>query len=456
MNFIKAFLKKYSALILPMSLLLAGILLFIPTMLIGRTADEKKRSREVMARELDSLTRDTPSLREAELKKQILQRFKQEVETVQTMALQTTQRDLIKYGLFPNPNDTSSQVYLDFGKRYRAAIEHMITDRLKALDAPSDSEIRAQSGMATNPLYPGGVGGEMPGMIPTAVTQNQPSPIVDALCLARAEKITMYANPRIFAWYDFWDSYRFSGSDQAIQDCWFSQTAYWIYEDIVATIETMNAGSERVADSSVKRLLGVSFQRPISDMIITTTYSPAINPLGGMSQQTAGDQPVYILPGLPSPLVSQPWTGRVGNEDLDVIHFSVSVIVDNRFVQTFLKELCSTKLHTYREGFAESGKEQEAQHNQITVLQCTFSSVDKDSPVHAYYRYGTVAVMRVDLVCEYLFYRKAYDPIKPEPVKIILGQSDQVQTTPGMSPGMSPGMRPGMMPPSRTPVIYEE
>lgn len=449
MNFIKAFLKKYSALILPTSLLLAGILLFVPTMLIGRTVNEKKKAREVMAGELDSLTRETPSLREAELKKESLQRFKQEVETVQAMALQTTQRELIKYGLFPKPDDTSSQVYLDFGKRYRAAIEHLITDRLNALDAPSDSEIKAQSGQPTSPLYPGGGGGEFSRMIPAVGTQNQPSPIVDALCLARAEKITMYANPRIFSWYDFWDSYQFSGSDRAIEDCWFSQAAYWIYEDVAATLETMNAGSQRVADSSVKRLLGISFQRPVSDVL--TTYSTAISPIGGMGRQVTGDQPIYVLPDRLSPLVSRPLTGRVGNEDLDVVHFAVSVIIDNRFVQTFLKELCSTKLHTYREGFKEAGNTKDAQHNQITILQCTFSSVDKDSPVHAYYRYGTVAVMRVDLVCEYLFYRKAYDEIKPEPIKIILGQSDQVQSMPGMSPGVMPSRSPG-----RGELLFEE
>jgi len=158
----------------------------------------------------------------------------------------------------------------------------------------------------------------------------------------------------------------------------------------------------------------------------------------------SGDLPAYVLAGRPSPLVSKPWTGRVGNEELDVIHFAVSVIVDNRYVQTFLKELCSAKVHTFREGFAESGKQQEARHNQITVLESTFSSVDKQDPIHANYRYGTAAVLRVDLVCEYLFYRQAYDEIKPEPIKVFLGQSEQAPS-PNQGPGM-PGMPgvPGM------------
>jgi hypothetical protein len=44
--------------------------------------------------------------------------------------------------------------------------------------------------------------------------------------------------------------------------------------------------------------------------------------------------------------------------------------------------------------------------------------------------------MRIDLVCEYLFTRKAYDEIKPEPVKLILEQSAQSQ---GMGMGAGVG-----------------
>lgn len=442
MNYIKAFLKKYSALILPACLLLAGLFLFVPTMLVGRSVNNKKEAVQQMARELDDLARTTPSKTEAEQIKQVLERLKQEVETVESMALQTTQRELIKYGIFPMSADTSSQVYLDFGRRYRAAVEQLITARLKALDAPSESEIRARSGQSVGAGYggAGAMGGEYigggPGTTIGGRTSASLSPMVDALCMAQAEKITMYANPRVFSWYDFWDSYQFVGSDPALRDCWMAQVAYWIYEDVVTSIEVLNAGSERVADSAVKRLMGVSFQRPVTDLL--TPYSPGtpvgMGGLGGIGRTGISDLPVFVLPGRNSPLVSRPWTGRTGSEELDVVHFAVSVIVDNRFVQAFLKELCSSKPHTFREGFQETGKVQQAQHNQITILQSTFSSVDKQSQSHLYYRYGTDAVMRIDLVCEYLFYRKAYDEIKPEPVKILLEQSAQsTSMTQGMT-----------------------
>lgn len=423
MDFIKAFLKKYSALLLPAGLLLVGLIFFVPILLLGRTISVKKQNWEKMASDLDRLVQTTPPEEQAKQVQRILQRLQEEVKTVQTIALQTTQRELIKYRIFPKSEDTSSQIYLDFGRRYRAAVEDLITARLKALDAPSEAEIRAAGGVGGAGAIRGGeyLGAGMAGSSPmTSVADN---PMVSALCTARAERIAMYANPRVFSWYDFWESYQFLGADIALRDCWFAQTAYWIYEDVVATIETMNTGSERVADSPVKRLLGVSFQHPVSDL--PTGYSPINVPrgMGGLPTGLAGDQPAYILPGMAGPLAVIPWTTRTCNEDIDVVHFAVSVIVDSRFTQAFLKELCSSKPHTYREGFQENGPQRQARHNQITVLANTFSAIDKQSPAHVYYRYGTDAVMRVDLVCEYLFYRKAYDMIKPEPIKVLLGQS---------------------------------
>ncbi|HOT72514.1 MAG TPA: hypothetical protein PLX18_04275 [Anaerohalosphaeraceae bacterium] len=437
MDFIKAFLKKYSALLLPAGLLLAGLIFFVPILLLGRTISVKKQNWEKMASDLDRLAQTTPPKEQAEQVKRVLQQLQEEVKAVQTMALQTTQRELIKYGIFPKSEDTSSQIYLDFGRRYRAAVESMITTRLKALDAPSEAEIRAAGGGVGGVGGVGGImrGGEYLGAGMTAapgaasLTDN---PMVNALCMERAERIAMYANPRVFAWYDFWESFQFLGADLALRDCWFAQTAYWIYEDVAATVETMNTGSARVADSPVKRLLGVSFQRPVSDL--PTGYSPLNVPrgMGTFTTGLAADQPAYILPGMASPLGTLPWTTRMCNEDIDVVHFAVSVIVDSRFTQAFLKELCSSKPHTYREGFQENGPQRQARHNQITILASTFSAIDKQSPTHMYYRYGTDAVMRVDLVCEYLFYRKAYDMIKPEPIKVLLGQSANAPLSPGV------------------------
>jgi hypothetical protein len=90
--------------------------------------------------------------------------------------------------------------------------------------------------------------------------------------------------------------------------------------------------------------------------------------------------------------------------------------VDNRFVLAFQKELCSEKAHRFRKDFAESGEIVEnARHNQITILQSDLKVIDPVSIDHQLYRYGKGAVMQLDLVCEYLFYRKSYDSINRNP-----------------------------------------
>ncbi|MHC4950986.1 MAG: hypothetical protein ACYTEU_08385, partial [Planctomycetota bacterium] len=51
---------------------------------------------------------------------------------------------------FPKPLDRSSQIFTEFGKRYRIAVEKLL-EKMKALDAPSDDEIRAETGSARRP-----------------------------------------------------------------------------------------------------------------------------------------------------------------------------------------------------------------------------------------------------------------------------------------------------------------
>jgi len=104
---------------------------------------------------------------------------------------------------------------------------------------------------------------------------------------------------------------------------------------------------------------------------------------------------------------------------------------------SFIKELCTEKSHTYKEGYSASGPERVFKHNQITVLQSTIESVDRTAPEHEFYRYGDSAVVQLSLICEYIFNRSGYDRIKPEPVKELLGQSAAKKDASGVTGGVS-------------------
>lgn len=439
---IKNFFRKYTALLPSIAITVVALLIFIPTMLVGRTIKQEVNKSVGLARQVSSLMSDVPSREEPQLVKRDMDRLEEEANKIETLARESSMRELISYDVFP-PKGTSSQLYVAFGKKYRSAVENMVSD-MHALDAPSDAEISQVSGTRTTAAM------DERGMLGrrgfgTTTTARDTNPMIEALCLKRAQEILVYANPSAFPWYDFWESYEFAGQQQAQIDCWDSQVTFWICQDIAQTISTMNQGSARVSSSPVKRLMGVSFTGPVeTGRSVNTNYRATAaagreRPNYIISSQTGGTTGLTgsTTTGTQSNFVASSLTNRASDADVDIVHFAFSVLVDNHYVMAFMKELCSEKQHTYRVGFKEDGEEKKAVHNQITILDTKINAVEKSAPEHELYRYGNGAVMRVDLVCEYQFDRKGYDDIKPEPVKQALGQAEnQDQSQPTQTPGM--------------------
>ncbi len=424
--------KKYASLFPSIGLLLAAVVILIVTLLVGRSVSKKMESSVSTSSRLSSIAATVPSEAQAKVEDEYFQKYQQDVNAVEAMAINASRRELICYTpvIFPKPTDSSGQVYNVFGRQYRSAIEKLM-ERIRAKDAPSEAEIRNTTGVGTTGGGAAvmGMPGMMPGMpgggyAPAAGAQNA---MVDAVCMKRSDEIPVYANPSIFSWYAFWDTFVYQSQDNALQSCWSSQVAYWIYEDVISTAEVLNTGSTKVASSPVKRLLGVRFDGPV--VVTTTAGMMGGIPMGGAPTAAgqAADSPRYVMaaaganPGMttgtttifgPSPFMAESLTGRACNEQIDVIHFAVSAVIDASSVSAFMRELCSVKSHTYQ----NEGKAETAVHNQITVLSFATEPVNRDEAVHAYYRYGKAAVIQLNLVCEYLFNRKGYDGFKPEVV----------------------------------------
>lgn len=424
-------LKKYKALLPSIIISVVALLLILAAVATGGKIKEKMTASVRTAGSVQSLIKDIPSRREPKQIEIYMDKLEEEANRIKKLAIQSSQRDLITYDykIFPEPEDQSQQVYIGFGKQYRTAIEELI-EAMTARDAPSDAEIRARTG-GGRPTT--GFGGR------DTRTVTAEDPRIDALCLRRAREISVYANPSAFAWYLFWDSYEFSGKSQALEDCWDSQIAFWVYEDIADTIEKMNGDTGNVLSAPVKRLLGVSFTGPVIEGSQSTTrgYSRMTGAVG------VRDMPNYVSAVLPSFFLSDSPTGRMCNDDVDIIHFAVSVLVESRSVLQFMKELCSEKPHSFYPDFIRSGQPVKSSHNQITILESDLKVIDKKDPAHELYRYGKGAVVRLDLVCEYQFNRAGYDAIKPKVIKKRLGQpvdTDEQDDAQNLAPG---GMMPG-------------
>lgn len=405
------FIKKYSTLLIPAVITLVALVVFVFVFLsqraLGNDVTDKSLSPH---KQITSMLNKVPSASQAQEEASYQEQHAKDAENIVRLAKEGTQRELISYKIFPEPKGTSSQLFIEFGNDYRSSIEELIT-RMRALDAPTDIEIQNETG------------GDRSGSSSVSRgyrADDKQSALVDAICRRRAQEILAYANPSLFKWYDFWEDYEYAGANQALQDCWYSQVAYWIYNDVIETMIRMNEGSSSVLNSPVKRLLGVSFQEPVGYDASRRKSSTGL---------VIADNPVYIMLGGTGPLKVNPWTERICNEDIDVVHFSVAVVLDSRSVMPFMKELCGAKTHKQRAGYLEDGEESTFIHNQITILQSDIESFDRKDEMHEYYFYGDCASVRLNLICEYIFNCSGYDEIKPEVIKELLGQVMEEEDT---------------------------
>jgi len=240
--------------------------------------------------------------------------------------------------------------------------------------------------------------------------------IIDEICRERAKSISVYVNPADLSGYEFWADYKLAvDPNKAIQDCWYFQLAYWVFEDTFDTIGAVNSGYASVLTAPVKQLVRTSFtmglRRPGAGGAVFTGSSRKRSSRTGKDDV---DKPIYVL--TKDDALAESCTGRVSNDanNIDVIHFNISVVLNMKSVLPFIQELCSAKEHKFM-GFTGDEPEQTFKHNQITVLETKFRSVEDDP--YSLYDYGEDVVVELDLICEYIFNRKGYEEIKPEIVK---------------------------------------
>jgi len=402
------FFKRYAALLVPVGIAVLAFLFFIPTSLMSKSIQKQMDSIVLMAGTIESLKRKAVPANQWKVERQYQAKHGSDANTIATLAKQSSQRELLSYKIFPEPKSSSVQIFREFGANYISAIDALVR-RLNALDCPTAREIEillhgpSKKGILTSQRsasYSRGRGGK---------SSEGNDEIIESFCSKRAESIPVYTNPAAFSGYEFWKDFTYDvGTETMVTYCWYGQLAYWIQKDIVDTISVLNAGSDCVYTSAVKHLLGVNFS----------------NQQRG-AQASEIDSPQYV--DFEGAGLEACWTKRLCNEDVDIVHFSVSVIVSSRAVLPFMRELCSEKTHKFA-GYDGRGEVEKFKHNQITILRSNISPIDRESVFKTNYRYGNDAIVELNLVCEYIFNRAGYDVIKPKSIKIDLGQWEEKDT----------------------------
>jgi hypothetical protein len=391
---LKEFYKSYSSLVAPLVILLAGVIVLVPAELMSRSLRQKVEAQSVrMGRNMQRLQVWPSGQWQEEKNRQDI--YQKDANQIEFLAKQSTQRQLLSYEIFPEPKYDSQFIFDDFGQKFRNAVDQLIA-AINAGDCPTPAELdKFKRGAEAKRSLSGG-------------WSQVDAAIEDNLCREKAEKATVYANAAYLDGYEFEYSYAQAKSrDEAVRNCWYAQLAYWVIRDVIDTIDVVNAESVNVFTSPVKRLLNVTFP-----LLVKRGRGRYVSP---RSPQDGKDVlPSYVLSQKDG--FTTAYTRRASNADTDIVHFRVEVVVSTEAVQPFMLELCSAKQHEFK-GWDNSQSRQVFKHNQITILQYGVDSVKRDGSTHGLYRYGEDAVVKLSLVCEYIFDAKTYDQVKPKAVK---------------------------------------
>lgn len=410
------------SLLVSIILTVIALVLFVPTRLFsGRLRDQIQQQSIGQAQKIKRM--DHISAKQWEVEKEYQQAYANDANQIARLIEESTKRELLSYKIFPEPKDRSALIFEEFGKRFRTGVEGLVAG-MNSCECPTQAELEKalerstarsrtdrRTETATRSLGVGSMtesyrdlyGGGAYGMI-----SQIDSTIVEEVCLDKAKSGRVYTLPTDISGYEFWGTYEYKGVDEAVKDCWYWQLGYWIIEDIIATIDACNSGSQSVLTSPVKRLMGANFTLTVR-AVGTSRYRR-----GTRTRERGDDKPAYVLSAYDG-LVSPPCTGRYSNDEIDVMHFDVTVVVSADAVLSFMKELCSAKEHKFS-GFFGQQPQETFMHNQISILESSVKAVDRENLLHRLYRYGDDAVVELDLICEYIFNKASYEEIKPKAV----------------------------------------
>ena len=399
--------KRHSSLLVPVIIGLVGALLFVPTQLINSNLKAQMSEKSVMqgSRKISSLRQNTPARDQYKVERERQQAYQSDANQISLLAKELTQRQLLSDKIFPEPKDPSILLFKEFGQWFRSGVDEHLKG-VNAGECPTEEELeRSEGGLSSGYRRSRGYNRRSWSGVGTEIR--------DALCRSKAESASVYINPITLSGYEFWDEYQYAGTPQAVKDCWYYQLAYWIIEDIIDTVDAMNSGSNSVFESPVKRLQSIWFadEAVIGRLVKATPKRRSMK----STARVARDLPMYVLTiqdGL-----TLTWTSRICNDDIDVVHFNVSVVVSTKSVLQFMQQLCSAKRHIIRESSGQVQGPRYAKHNQITILESEITSINRQDEIHRLYRYGEDAVVELELICEYVFSKKGYDDIKPVSVK---------------------------------------
>jgi hypothetical protein len=188
----------------------------------------------------------------------------------------------------------------------------------------------------------------------------------------------------------------------AARDMWYAQVGLWVQEDVVEALAGLNEETAaklkpedaHVGNMPVKHLLNIKVNGYITKTAQIIRFDTVRQDTGGGTQGPLG--PTAINPGELRPS----FTGRTGDDQFDLVRFSVQLIVDQRDLLRAADALTRVNF------------------NQLVNLSYDAGPAGgQDGP----YLYGEAPLVRATYEFEGFMARKAYEELMPEDVRKDLG-----------------------------------
>ena len=431
---ITGFVKKRLFLIGCIGVTLAGLGIFAAGLLIASSNAKSLNDIEKTCQAVTPLNSKLVYENELEQLEQNAKLARDDQEAVLALVQATTERSLLSQDVFPRPRDriTTNSLYKQFAENYTGfltQLRQMIgagerptqTEQDTALEQLTRSD-GASANWASSTINPAGRSGRFGGT--ASATDLQSLRLIVELRQRKAKSMKVYAPSEAFCCYTYWRGQPEAASmKKMIKESWFTQLAAWIQEDVALAIMQMNAESPNVLTSPIKRLMAVQFsgQTPTGQAtraVSSSTPSRMTRTEGEASELL----PEYYDEAAAAGDIKKAYTGRLGNDLIDVVHFDVIVVMEDSRIGDFINALQGPK-YTSRENYPRA---------QITVLGLNVESIDLESHAADGYYYGPGALKRVLLPCEYFFFKKGYQRFKPREV---IEEEEAAAAQPGRSSG---------------------
>jgi hypothetical protein len=370
--------------------------------------------------------------------------------------------------IFPELKSGSQQAPFEFKSAYVDGQKKLI-ERLKAGDRPSQREIdeeaskmliaknqenfeqqKKQLGLAPAPtkppvnnagavpVTPGLPMGGAPGMtgLPQLKADATPEERVALdprarTSVSKAHRMLCYATVENL---DQRPAITGQGSERPrLDDMWYAQMALWVQEDVLGALADLNQQVAAQLPQDQQWVGNMPFKRLLSFRV--GGYVPSATPqAGGGTMPSLGGGPAAS--GGPPMDANAVMTKHGSNEAVDVIQFSIEMIVEAQALPQIIEKICSA-------GF-------------YTILQISYEAVPPNNELFDYI-YGSKPVINVSMLLEGSFLRNKYDKWMPTTVKGDIkagkavggGAAGGTTNVPSLGSGAPMGLPPGVGPPRR-------